>query len=166
MIRIVAIRLLQCHSTRCSPVPLLLVKQPYAYYHMTPQFQKYFYPKSKNKKIDYSQVPILDEKDLQEQFVRGGGPGGAKVNSQSNCIVLKHKPTGIVVKCHATRSASQNRKEARRLMVERLDERINGENSVENQMKQLDEKKSSTTSWKRKRLDEMKKKWKEREDLD
>lgn len=163
MIRIVAIRLLQRHSTRCSPIPLLLVKQPYAYYHMTPQL---FQPKSKKDKIDYSQVPILDEKDLQEQFVRGSGPGGQATNKTNNCIVLKHKPTGIVVKCHATRSASQNRKEARRLMVERLDERINGENSVENQMKQLDEKKSSTTSWKRKRLDEMKKKWKEREDLD
>lgn len=163
MIRTVAIRLLQCHSTRCTAIPLVLVNQRSANYHMTPLL---FQSKSKKDKIDYSQVPILDEKDLQEQFVRGSGPGGQATNKTNNCIVLKHKPTGIVVKCHLTRSASQNRKEARRLMVERLDERINGENSVENQMKQLDEKKSSTTSWKRKRLDEMKKKWKERENSD
>lgn len=164
MIRTVAIRLLRYHSTGCSsPIPLQLVKQTCCYSHMTSQL---FQAKSKKDKIDYSRVPVLDEKDLDEQFVRGSGPGGQATNKTNNCIVLKHKPTGIVVKCHLTRSATQNRKEARRLMVARLDERINGEFSVENQLKQLDEKKSATTSWKRKRLDEMKKKWKERENED
>lgn len=163
MIRTVAIRLFQRHKTRCSPIPLLLANQPCGYYHITP---KLLQPKSKKDKIDYSQVPQLDEKDLEEQFVRGSGPGGQATNKTNNCIVLKHKPTGIVVKCHLTRSASQNRKEARRLMVARLDERFNGENSVENQLKQLDGKKSATTSWKRKRLDEMKKAWKDRENIE
>lgn len=158
MFRTVAIQLFQRHTIRCTPISLSC-----NYYHVTPHF---FQPKSKKDKIDYSQVPILDEKDLEEQFVRGSGPGGQATNKTNNCIVLKHKPTGIVVKCHLTRSASQNRKEARRLMVARLDDRINGENSVENQLKQLDEKKSATTSWKRKRLDEMKKQWKERENID
>ena len=36
--------------------------------------------------------------DLEEQFVKGGGPGGQSINKTSNCVVLKHKPTGIVVK--------------------------------------------------------------------
>lgn len=163
MIRTVAIRLLQRHSTRCSSQNQLSLKQPCRYLHMTPQLIQ---AKSKKDKIDYTRVPVLDDKDLEEQMVRGSGPGGQATNKTNNCIVLKHKPTGIVVKCHMTRSATQNRKEARRLMVARLDDRINGEFSIENQLKQLDEKKSSTTSWKRKRLDEMKKKWKERENPD
>lgn len=124
-------------------------------------------PTLNNKKtIDYSRVPVLDENDLEERMVRGSGPGGQAVNKTSNCIVLKHKPTTIIVKCHLHRSASANRKEARRLMVARLDEHFNGELSVENQLKQLEIKKSSTKAWKQKKVDEMKKKWKERENIE
>lgn len=163
MIRTVVTQLFQHHNLRNSRISLLLVNQPCDHYHMSPAL---FQPKSKKDKIDSSRVPVLHEHDLEEQFVRGWGPGGQATNKTNNCVVLKHKPTGIVVKCHLTRSAVQNQKEARRLMVVRLDERFNGENSVENQLKQLDEKKSTKTSWKRKRLDEMKKKWKERENID
>lgn len=120
----------------------------------------------KNKKpIDYSRVPVLDENDLEEQMVRGSGPGGQAVNKTNNCVVLKHKPTGIIVKCHLHRMASSNRKEARRLLVERLDVHINGELSVENQLKQFEMKKSSNDVRKRKKVDEMKRTWKERENI-
>lgn len=120
-----------------------------------------------NKKtIDYSRVPVLAESDLDEQMVRGSGPGGQAVNKTNNCVVLKHKPTGFIVKCHLHRMASSNRKEARRLLIARLDEHINGELSVENQMKKLEMKKSCESTRKRKILDEMKKKWKERENVD
>lgn len=44
--------------------------------------------------IDYSQVPKINEGDLAEQFVRGGGPGGSAVNKNANCVVLTHIPTG------------------------------------------------------------------------
>lgn len=40
----------------------------------------------------------LNEKDLTEQFVRGDGPGGQATNKTNNCVVLKHIPSGIVVK--------------------------------------------------------------------
>lgn len=43
-------------------------------------------------------LPILNEDDLEEQFVRGSGPGGQATNKTSNCVVLKHIPSGIVVK--------------------------------------------------------------------
>lgn len=46
--------------------------------------------------IDYSRVPKIIEDELDEQFVRGSGPGGQAVNKTANCVVLKHKPTGIV----------------------------------------------------------------------
>lgn len=44
--------------------------------------------------IDRSKVPVLIETDLEEQHVRGSGPGGQSVNKTSNCVVLKHVPTG------------------------------------------------------------------------
>ena len=41
---------------------------------------------------------VLFESDLEEKFVRGFGKGGQKVNKTSNCVELKHLPTGISVK--------------------------------------------------------------------
>lgn len=43
-------------------------------------------------------LPMLKEDELEEQFVRGSGPGGQATNKTSNCVVLKHIPSGIVVK--------------------------------------------------------------------
>ncbi|ORZ36200.1 RF-1 domain-domain-containing protein [Catenaria anguillulae PL171] len=72
-------------------------------------------------------VPIdLNEDDLDEKFIRGGGNGGQKVNKTSNCVVLTHRPTGIQVRCHETRSLSDNRRIARKLLKQRLDDQING----------------------------------------
>ncbi|KAJ3603997.1 hypothetical protein NHX12_028738 [Muraenolepis orangiensis] len=61
-------------------------------------------------KKDLIDLPVLMEDELEEQFVRGSGPGGQATNKTSNCVVLKHTPTGIVVKCHQTRSVETNRK--------------------------------------------------------
>jgi len=44
---------------------------------------------------DKSKVPKFDEKDIEEQFVSGSGPGGQNVNRLQNCVVLKHIPTGL-----------------------------------------------------------------------
>lgn len=47
-----------------------------------------------NKKIDRSQVPTLNEEDLEESFVRGSGPGGQSVNKTASACMLRHTPTG------------------------------------------------------------------------
>ncbi len=47
--------------------------------------------------------------------------GGQHVNKTSTCVYLRHKPTGIEVKCMAERSQSVNRFLARRELVERLE---------------------------------------------
>lgn len=47
--------------------------------------------------IDYSLVPTINEMDLEEKFVRGDGPGGQSVAKTSNCVFLKHKPSGKTV---------------------------------------------------------------------
>lgn len=51
-------------------------------------------------------LPPLDESDLEEQFVKGHGPGGQATNKTSNCVVLKHVPSGIVVKVEEARRGS------------------------------------------------------------
>lgn len=48
----------------------------------------------KYKQLDYSNVPVLKDDELEERFVRGSGPGGQSVNKTSNCVVLHHTPTG------------------------------------------------------------------------
>jgi len=67
-------------------------------------------------------VPQLDERDIEESFVRGSGPGGQAINKTRSNVVLFHRPTGIRVTCQKTRSLEINRKIARRLLYERLDQ--------------------------------------------
>lgn len=114
--------------------------------------------------IDRSLVPKLDENELEEQFVRGSGPGGQVVNKTSNAVVLRHLPTNLLVKCHSSRSLDQNRKEARRLLTMRLDNHLNGERSVEQQMLRLGKSKSAENVRRRRKTDEMKRLWREREE--
>eukprot|EP01138_Halocafeteria_seosinensis_P001715 gb/GECG01001758.1/.p1 GENE.gb/GECG01001758.1/~~gb/GECG01001758.1/.p1 ORF type:complete len:174 (+),score=13.38 gb/GECG01001758.1/:1-522(+) len=83
--------------------------------------------KSSTEYVDPTSV--LRDEDLHEQFVMGSGRGGQKVNTTRNNVVLKHHPTNIVVSCHQTRSLEQNRKIARRKLLERLDVYYNGTNS-------------------------------------
>ncbi|XP_018608395.1 mitochondrial translation release factor in rescue isoform X1 [Scleropages formosus] len=80
-------------------------------------------------KKDHVDLDDLNEEELEEQFVRGTGPGGQATNKTSNCVVLKHIPSGIVVKCHQTRSLETNRKRAREVMKEKLDVFYKGEES-------------------------------------
>lgn len=81
-------------------------------------------------KKDRPALLSLEESDLEEQFVKGHGPGGQATNKTSNCVVLKHVPSGLVVKCHQTRSVDQNRKLARKILQEKVDIFYHGENSL------------------------------------
>ena len=73
----------------------------------------------------------LDEKDLDEQFVRSAGPGGQHVNKSATAVHLRHRPTGLDVKMQKARSQSLNRYYARRRLCELLEERILGNQSPE-----------------------------------
>ncbi|KAF2810582.1 uncharacterized protein BDZ99DRAFT_347894, partial [Mytilinidion resinicola] len=70
---------------------------------------------------------VIPENDIIENFLKGSGPGGQKINKTSSAVQLKHIPTGIVIKCQDTRSRSQNRKVARRLLSEKIEELELGE---------------------------------------
>lgn len=73
--------------------------------------------------------PKIDEAEITEAFLKGTGPGGQKINKTSSAVQLKHLPTGIVIKCQETRSRSQNRKIARRILSERIEDLELGEGS-------------------------------------
>lgn len=116
--------------------------------------------------LDNSRVPILNPDDLEEDFVRGGGPGGQAVNKTSNAVILKHKPSGIVVKCHQTRSLARNREIAREILTQKLDLIINGDLSVEAQKKRALAKKSKESIRRSEKLNELKEQWKKREGIE
>ncbi|HTJ79433.1 MAG TPA: peptide chain release factor-like protein [Rariglobus sp.] len=50
--------------------------------------------------------------DMEERFVRGSGPGGQKINKTSSTVCVKHRPTGIEVRCQRERSQAANREMA------------------------------------------------------
>ena len=71
--------------------------------------------------------------DLEEHFIRSGGPGGQNVNKVATCVVLRHRPSGLEVRCQRERSQALNRFLARRLLLERLDAIRRGAQSAEAQ---------------------------------
>ena len=71
----------------------------------------------------------LREADLAESFIRSGGPGGQNVNKVATCVVLKHVPTGLAVKCQKDRSQVMNRYFARAILVEKLESQLHGRQS-------------------------------------
>ena len=100
------------HSSDCVPPP-------------TP-------PKPPNKKKTAAKPvkpSLLCERELEESFVKGSGPGGQKINKVRNCVVLKHTITGLSVKVQKTRTLDQNRKIARKELALKVDAHLLGENS-------------------------------------
>ena len=66
----------------------------------------------------------IEEKDIQEKFIRSRGKGGQKVNKTSSCVWLRHIPSGIEVKVDRERSQGLNRFLARRLLVEQYEKQV------------------------------------------
>ena len=73
----------------------------------------------------FRRLGIRDE-DLDEHFVRSGGRGGQNVNKVATCVVLRHRPTGVAVKCQQERSQALNRFLARRELVRKIEARVRG----------------------------------------
>jgi protein subunit release factor B len=65
----------------------------------------------------------IHEDDLVEQFTRGTGAGGQKINKTSSTVQLRHTPSGLEVRCQRERSQSANRYWARVELCDRLEDR-------------------------------------------
>jgi len=66
----------------------------------------------------------IDPAAIEEQFVKGGGPGGSKINKTANCVVLRYEPLNLVVRCQRDRRRSLNRFLALRELVEQAEMRV------------------------------------------
>lgn len=133
------------------------------FYQISSIFSQRIQPitESVKKKLDYSKVPVLKEEELEEQFVHGSGPGGQAVNKAHNCVLLKHKPTGLQVKVHESREGHKNRIIARQRLLDQLDDYINGTESISAQVKRIKDAKQKSQQSRAAKLRDLKKAFKE-----
>jgi protein subunit release factor B len=71
----------------------------------------------------------IREQDLDERFVRAGGPGGQNVNKVSTCVILIHRASGVSVRCQEERSQGLNRYLARKRLADKVEETLLGKAS-------------------------------------
>ncbi len=88
-------------------------------------------PKKEAELRDRMKTCGIQEADLDESFIRSGGPGGQKVNRSATCVHLVHGPTGIDVKMQKARSQALNRFYARRRLCELIEAQRMGKESPE-----------------------------------
>uniref|UniRef100_A0A915A4W9 Prokaryotic-type class I peptide chain release factors domain-containing protein n=1 Tax=Parascaris univalens TaxID=6257 RepID=A0A915A4W9_PARUN len=96
------------------------------------------------------------QRDVLQKFISGWGPGGQKVNTAQNAVMLKHIPTGIVVKVHESRLLSKNIEIAYERLKYALDRYVNKENCYEEQLKKLERAREEKLKRKRAALRQMK----------
>jgi len=64
----------------------------------------------------------LKDSDIEVKTTNGTGPGGQNRNRTYSCVVLKHIPTGLVVRCDEDRSQLKNREIALKELTRRVQE--------------------------------------------
>lgn len=68
------------------------------------------------KDVDFK----VSESDLEWSMCRGSGAGGQHRNVTDSAVQLKHKPTGVIVRCESERSQMQNKATALAVLRARL----------------------------------------------
>ena len=84
-------------------------------------------PEKRAQLIERIERLQIDPKIIEEQFVRGGGPGGQKINKTASCVVLHYPPLNIRVRCQKDRRRSINRFLALRELVDRIEKIVSPE---------------------------------------
>ncbi|RMH55207.1 MAG: peptide chain release factor-like protein [Candidatus Hydrogenedentota bacterium] len=65
----------------------------------------------------------IREADLEEKYFSASTRGGQRANKAETGVILRHRPTGTLVRCRKTRSRALNRYYARKILAQRLRER-------------------------------------------
>ncbi|MBI5753524.1 peptide chain release factor-like protein [Candidatus Peregrinibacteria bacterium] len=76
--------------------------------------------------IQKAQELQIKTENILESFIRGSGKGGQKINKTSSCVLLRHQPTGIEVRCQKHREQSANRLSAYKLLILKIEQKIKG----------------------------------------
>lgn len=71
----------------------------------------------------------IDPSQISEQFIRGSGKGGQKINKSSTCVQLLYPPLGIEIKCQSYREQSKNRLSAWKLLIDKIEYQVKGQES-------------------------------------
>ena len=91
---------------------------------------KFNVAKAKEENLKQRMLALnIREHDIEEKFILSSGKGGQNVNKVSTAVYIKHKPSGIEVKCQSQRSQVLNRFLARKRLTDKIEEVIKGRQS-------------------------------------
>jgi len=91
---------------------------------------KFNVAKAKEENLKQRMLALnIREHDIEEKFILSSGKGGQNVNKVSTAVYIKHKPSGIEVKCQSQRSQVLNRFLARKRLADKIEEAIKGRQS-------------------------------------
>ncbi|MEO7415374.1 MAG: peptide chain release factor-like protein [Opitutaceae bacterium] len=84
--------------------------------------------------------------DIEERFVRGGGPGGQKINKTSSTVCLRHAATGMEVRCQRERSQAANRELAWQALCGKLEGRKKAAAAAAEQLREAERRRTRPKS--------------------
>jgi protein subunit release factor B len=84
--------------------------------------------------------------EVDERFVRGSGAGGQKINKTSSTVWLRHRPTGVEVRCQAERSQAANRETAWQELCAKLETRLREQKESVTRARELERRRTRQKS--------------------